>query len=430
MKISRDELISRLYSLRNTDKRRVIKVITGIRGCGKSSLMDLYADFLHRQGVSLSQIISLDFEALRYDPICSEGNLYNYIGGRIYPDRMNYLILQEIRYAENITKIIDSYSIYDNIDIYVTASNTYLTDEELPKMLFGSFIVISVFPLSFAEYCSAAPAAAPEHSRDAERYAGYLKDGAFPYITYKEAGIPAADTLMAPLRQLSEKTLLDNYIRGIYDKILVHEIIPHCQISDTDILEYLLYFISLHIGEILSPKKISDTLRLAGRPVNTRTVDSYLNAFAGTFVIFRAGRFDILKNETLKTLEKYYIADTGLRSHLFGLNNPADSLPLLENMVFIELLRRGYRKVCLGKAGPLELSFVAFESEDYTDSRRVYIQIADTVNDEKKLSDIMKPYKKIRDNYPKYIISFDDEKKDLRGVNHIPALDFLGGAEI
>lgn len=482
MKINRDELIRRLHALENTPSRRLVKILTGIKSCGKSSLLEVFGDSLRLRGVPSERILRLDFEAQRYDPICDEDELYNFIAGRIVPGEKTYLLFSEPRFAGGIGRIIDSFYVYDNVDIYVSTSSAYFMEEDLRGLLFARFIQIPVLPLSLEEYETAwekaevsktpeTPAAPdawtafenPEDQEDSsaeDPFHRYLQEGGLPCIARQRLSGRGPGGWMA------------DYLQGLYSTILVQSIIPHRQISDTGILEYLLHFIAQHIGQLLSPKKISDLLRGAGRPTNIRTVDSYLDAFAANYIVFRVGRYDIKTGSFPRTLEKYYLADLSLRSLLFGMDNrPAEAesstenaagndtpaaeaedpeggarLParaLLENLIFLELLRRGCQ-VYLGKFGKHQVSFAAFEGQLETapvpgaqgdgarkepsvtpNTKRIYIQIVDNIDDDAALKPALRTLARIPDNYPKYIISMSKEQRNFNGIEHIPAEKFL-----
>ena len=457
MKIARDSLVDRLCQERNTEDRKRIKLITGIRGSGKSSLMDMLADRFAGQGMEKDQIINLNFADLRYEDICRENILYDFLSKTLSTGLHLVIILQEVRYTENIEKTIDSLSVYDNADIYITTSETYLEEEELDHMLFGKYVRINVLPLSFSEFAAYARLTdllgkGPENHAPDRLYAAYLREGGFPYILYSLAENAACKPEKAPLGHLTPAALGSRYVQSLYDAILIHDIVPHRQISDTPILEYLFYFLCRHIGQTLSPKKISDTLRLAGRPTNTRTVDSYIQAFEQTCLVYRIKRYDLAKDMPLKTLEKYYIADLAFRTCIFHLENDPSSPALLENLICLQLIRGGW-KVYNGKLGTGQITFTALRKDPKTGrEERCYIQVSGTSSifeqetespvseggsEEQKKTGSPSPalatnirsfialYKKIKDNYPKYIVSFDPKEYDLSGIKCIPALKFL-----
>lgn len=409
MYVQRKNLLEELYRLRNdiNSGEGTVKIISGLYHCGKSSLMEDYELFLTQNGVRKDQIMSFHFERLRYDPICNEATLYNYVVRKMNKDRMNYLFLQEARFAPGILKTIDSLSIHKNMDIYITCSDEYLEREELSDMLFGKTVSFHVLPLSLAEYGQLFDfgETSPGTSISKEElYTGYVSSGGLPYLLSR--GLPSFD-------------LARDYMQGLYSTILVHDIVPHRQITDTSILEYLLYFLSLHVGEILSPKKISDLLREAGRPINARTVDSYIEAFVQTFLLYRVKRYDLVKEEVLQTLEKYYPADTGFTHFFFGIQMDPLSSGTIETLVFLEMKRRGY-DIYLGKIYSSGISFVCMKNTE-----RVYIQVVSDMQDTGEVDQAVRSLQKLRDNYPKYLISGQELSWSHKGIRYISIYDFL-----
>ncbi len=451
MYVQRKDLIDRLYRLRHaeTDKEGAIKLITGLYHCGKSSLVEDYILFLKDKGIRTEQIMTFHFERLRYDPICDPAALYNYIVRRMDHSHMNYLFLQEIRFVPGILQTIDSLSVKENLDIYITCSDEYFEREELPQMLFGKIERIHVLPLSLSEYGQLFDFGEPSPAgtdgsliSGEELYTGYVSCGGLPYLIMK--GIPSVDSAR-------------DYMQGLYSTILVHDIIPHRQITDTGILEYLLYFLSQHTGELLSPKKISDLLRAAGRPINARTVDSYIEAFAQTFLLYRVRRYDLTKEEILQTLEKYYPADSGFTHYYLGIQTDPFSVGCMENMIFLEMKRRGY-DVYLGKIYAAAVSFVCMKSfsgpydssagistkktdhgrkeaeteeikeaeiEKEKEKERIYIQVIRDMADTEGVKAAVRTLEKIKDNYPKLLISGKPAAWNHRGIRHVCIYDFL-----
>jgi len=394
--IERKEYLDRLIGYKD---KRIIKVITGIRRCGKSTLLSMFQEYLRKQGVNQNQIISINFEDYEFDELKSPKELYQYIKNRLLPDQMVYIFLDEIQNVADFQKVVDSLFIKDKIDIYLTGSNAFMLSGELATLLSGRYINIEILPLSFLEYSSAKGSG----KNDDENYLEFIETSSFPYTL----------NLDKENRQIKE------YLTSIYDTVIIKDVISRKKISDVMMLESVIRFLMDNIGNQLSTKKISDTMTSNGRSINVRTVESYVTAFLQSFIIYEAKRYDIKGKQYLKTLEKYYIVDIGLRNAMLG-NNGKDVGHILENVVYLELIRRGY-EVYIGKVDEVEVDFVC---KDETGTR--YIQIAASVRDENTLKRELRPLQKIADHYPKYIMTLDrDPIADYDGIKRINVLDYL-----
>jgi len=394
--IERKEYLDRLIGYKD---KRIIKVITGIRRCGKSTLLSMFQEYLRKQGVNQNQIISINFEDYEFDELKSPKELYQYIKNRLLPDQMVYIFLDEIQNVADFQKVVDSLFIKDKIDIYLTGSNAFMLSGELATLLSGRYIKIEILPLSFLEYSSAKGSG----KNDDENYLEFIETSSFPYT----------------LKLDKENRQIKEYLTSIYDTVIIKDVISRKKISDVMMLESVIRFLMDNIGNQLSTKKISDTMTSNGRSINVRTVESYVTAFLQSFIIYEAKRYDIKGKQYLKTLEKYYIVDIGLRNAMLG-NNGKDVGHILENVVYLELIRRGY-EVYIGKVDEVEVDFVC---KDETGTR--YIQIAASVRDENTLKRELRPLQKIADHYPKYIMTLDrDPIADYDGIKRINVLDYL-----
>ena len=379
---------------------KVIKVITGIRRSGKSTLLNnIFKSYLLEQGVSESQIISINLESIENEHLYDYKKLYDHITERLKPDQMNYIIIDEVQNATNFQKAIDSLYIKEHVDIYITGSNAYMLSGELSTLLSGRYVTIEVLPLSFAEYLSSV-----DDKYNLEMtYRDYLKWGGFPYIT-----------------QLNKnESSIRQYLEGIYNTILKKDIIIRNRISDIFILEDVIRYVFDNIGNILSPKKISDTLTSSGRKISRPTIDTYLSYLINGYVVYKVQRYDIKGKEYLKSLEKYYVTDIGLRHYLLGFRN-IDQGHILENIVYLELRRRGY-EVYIGKYDNKEIDFVV------KDSRRIiYIQVVESMKSIEVREREFSPLKTIKDFNPRVVLTMDyDLNASYDGIQVLNVLEWL-----
>lgn len=393
--IERKEYLDFLIKLKD---KKVIKVITGIRRCGKSTLFTLYKDYLHNENVDENQIISLNFENPddnRYD---NWKSLYDDIKSRLIKDKMNYIFLDEIQIVENFEKVVDGLFIKDNVDIYITGSNSYMLSGELATFLTGRYMQIHMLPLSFKEYLSNKPS-----PNELKEYQNYIENGGFPYLLTIE----------------DDKELIRNYLDGIYNTVLLKDVISRNNIKDIMILDSVIRFIFDNIGQLISTNKISNTLNSNNRKNSVNTIESYLSNLLDSYIIYKVTRYDIKGKEHLKTKDKYYVSDLGLRKYLLG--EVKDLGGILENIIFLELKRRNY-EIYIGKNGNTEVDFVVRNNDGLK-----YIQVALSVRDELTLKRELNSLETINDNYPKYIITLDYDTANHDGIKQINAIDFLLG---
>lgn len=398
MMIRRTDYLERLIRWRD---KQIIKVITGIRRCGKSTLMEQFQDYLLEDGIRENQIIAVNLEDYAFEELLDPRKLHAYVLERLPKSGKAYVFLDEVQNVPDFQRVVDSLFIRKNIDLYITGSNAYMLSGELATLLTGRYITIEMLPLSFAEYVSWTG----DRNDLARKYTQYLEQSSFPYATELGGDVKA----------------IDEYLRGIYSTVVLKDVVGRLKSADPMMLESLLRFVFDSIGSRLSTKKIADTLTSMGRKIDVRTVERYLSAFIDSYILYQAKRFDVKGKQHLKTLEKYYVADIGLRYMLLGRKH-ADAGHILENVVYLELIRRGY-DVCIGKVGEMEVDFVAENSDGIA-----YFQVAATVRDEKTLERELRVLRKIHDNYPKYLLTLDeDPEADFEGIRRKNVLDWLLG---
>lgn len=395
--IKRKEYLQQLINWRD---KKVIKVITGVRRCGKSTLMDLYKSCLLEQGVANEQIISINFEDYDYIDLLEPRNFYAYVKELILSDgRMTYFFFDEIQNVKDFERVVDSLYIKPNVDIYITGSNAYMLSSELATLLSGRYVEIKMLPLSFKEYVEVS---GDEHELP-RKYRNYIETSSFPYV----------------LDMKQDARVIREYLNGIYNTIVVKDITQRNRFPDTMMLESVLRFAYDNIGNILSTKKIADTMTSDGRKIDTKTVEKYLNALMESYMLYQCKRYNIKGRQYLKTLDKYYAVDMGMRKVLLG-SKAMDAGHILENIVYLELLRRGY-DVYIGKVDDLEVDFVAMDDKGMT-----YYQVSATVRDEKTLKRELASLQSINDHYPKILLTLDDDPEmEYAGIRKINALDWL-----
>lgn len=383
--VKRDEY---LQSLKQWKDEQVIKVVTGIRRCGKSTLLTQYQEWLKTEGITDDQIISVNFEELEYEELLDYKKLYYYLKERLAENKTTYIFLDEIQNVINFEKVVDSLYVKPNIDIYITGSNSYLLSGDLATLLTGRYVEIKMLPLSFKEFLALT-------GMDTERgLTEYLQNGGLPYI--------------AVMDRTTEKT--DIYLEGIYNTVIIKDIEERQsrkekdptkrKITDISLLKTIAKFLASTIGSPVSVRSITNYLISNGRKVSPNTVSDYVEALTESFVFYPVERFDVVGKQLLKANKKYYIVDMGIRNHILPRRN-YDIGFSLENIVYLELLRRGYR-VTVGKAGNTEVDFVAEKQGTYT-----YFQVTADMTAKETFDREMKPFENIRDNYEKIILAAD-----------------------
>jgi len=376
-------------------QRQLVKVITGVRRCGKSTLFSLYIEYLKETGVTGDQIISINLEDVDNERLLDYRSLHTYVNDRLCRDKFTYVFIDEVQQCPQFEKAIDSLFIKENVDVYITGSNAYMLSGDLATLLSGRYVEISMLPLSFAEYLLFLDPEMQQGQSDSdtsfgardlkEHFSDYMRLGSFPYVA----------TLQ------DDKTMINDYLDGIYNTILIKDVAKREGITDVSLLENIVKFLGGCIGSPISAKKISDTINSSGRRISVNTVDRYLRALTDSFLFYKVDRFDIKGRQTLKTLGKYYIVDTGLRELLVR-SSSADIGHVLENIVYLELLRRGY-KVNVGKLAEKEVDFIARRADEVC-----YFQVSASTLDESTLRRELEPLQRIPDNHPKLLLTLDD----------------------
>lgn len=391
--IERKEYLEKLKKWKDKD---LIKVITGIRRCGKSTLFEIYIEYLKSIGIEDNHIISVNLENPDNE-FDTYKELYKYVKEQIKDKKQYYVFLDEVQKVSNFQKAVDGLYIMKNVDVYITGSNAYLLSGELATLLTGRYIEIKMYPLSFKEYLN-------YYKKDADEkmYLNYINRSSFPYAL-----------------KLEEESEIDDYLDALYNTIIVKDIGLRKKIADTTMLRTVARFMFNNIGNCLSIKKIADTLTSDGRSISVHTVESYLESLVESYVFNKVSRFDIKGKQYLQSGEKYYATDVTMRYALLGRRN-IDVGHILENIVYLELIRRGY-KVYIGKAGEKEIDFVAENKEGFT-----YFQVAYTTREKATLERELTPLQDINDHYPKYILTMDiDPIADYDGIKKVNVLDWL-----
>ncbi len=385
------------FLLKHKDKQ-IIKVVSGIRRCGKSTLFEIYKDYLLNHGVSKKQIISINLEDITYQDKDYKG-LYEYIKGNLVLNKMTYVFLDEIQNCPHFEKMVDSLFIQPNVDIYITGSNAYFMSGEMATLLSGRYVELKMLPLSFKEF-----AGATDNSKSLlAKYNDYITFSSFPYVLQYGNDLKAAQ----------------DYLRGIYSTILLKDVVQRYKINDVMMLESVTSFVFNNIGSRLSSNNIVKTLSANGRTVTDKTVEKYLQALMDSLLIYQAKRYNIKGLQLLKTQAKYYVADLGLRYLLCGIKGQ-DEGHILENIVYLELIRRGYN-VYIGQNENNEIDFVASNQDD-----TLFIQVCLTLKSEETYKREIAPLKSLENNYPKLILTTDESPtKDDDGIKIIYALDWL-----
>lgn len=400
--ISRPQYLQQLIENRDVD---LVKIVTGIRRCGKSSLLDLYHAYLQEQGVDKEHIIHMNLESLRYSELSDYLSFYRYVAEQIPASGKTYLIFDELQVVSGWEKAIESFRLDFDVDIYITGSNAYLLSAEFSTLLSGRYVEIRMLPLSFREFLDFYAFA--DHVSAEEKFQKYLQFGGMPVLReYKFH------------EQRSNQAL-----EGIYSTVILRDVLQRNEGTDHAALEKIMRFLCSGIGSIASPNSIGKVLAAEGdihsRAMAPKTVDKYISMLCSAFVFYPVGRYDVKGKQLLRTLGKYYIVDLGFRNMLLGYRD-ADMGHITENIVYLELLRRDYR-VYIGKVGETEVDFVAEKP-----NRKVYIQVTETMADPTTRQRELRPLMMIRDNYEKIVLSMDRSFiQSYDGIRAINLLDWL-----
>jgi predicted AAA+ superfamily ATPase len=392
---------TQLKWLNDFKEKQIIKVVTGVRRSGKSTLFSLFINDLLANGVNSEQIIRINLEEIENEELLDYKKLYNYIISKLYKNGFTYVFLDEIQHCKEFEKAVDSLYVKENIDIYLTGSNAYMLSSELATLLSGRYVEIEMFPFSFKEYVAMRKI---EPNAYGQAFGDYIKFGGFP----------------ASVSFGNSDTMIRSYLEGIYNTILINDVSRRLGEADTTILKSIVKFLLSNVGSPVSLKKITDTINSAGRNISINTVDRYMDALCDCFMFYKVNRFDVKGRQHLKTNGKYYTVDSGLRSFLLSNSSP-DIGHILENIVYLELLRRG-NKVSIGKVGEKEVDFVTENGDGLT-----YYQVAASVMDESTLERELAPLREIRDNHPKYILTLDEIPRTANydGIRQLNVIDWL-----
>ena len=408
---------------------QLIKVITGVRRCGKSTLFSLYIDYLKETGVTEEQIISINLEDINNEHLLDYKALYTYVKDRMCADKYTYVFIDEVQQCHQYEKAVDSLFIKKNVDIYITGSNAHMLSGELATLLSGRYVEIRMLPLSFAEYLMFI---GTEKRKEKLALSEHMQYRSFPYVDHSDVGFDFSkrrsdfnDYLRFgsfPYVAMLPKNIatIRDYIGGIYHTILIKDVAKREGINDVSVLESIVKFLCGNVGSPVSAKKISDTINSSGRRISVNTVERYMRALTDSFLFYKVDRFDIKGKQTLKTLGKYYIVDTGLRDMLVS-SGGADLGHLLENIIYLELIRRGY-KVNIGKLAEKEVDFVARDADGIA-----YYQVSASTLDENTLKRELEPLQRISDNHPKFLLTLDEYMPEVNyeGIRKMSVIDWL-----
>lgn len=397
--IERKEYLKQLLSWKD---QSIIKVLTGIRRCGKSTILKLYQEYLLNNGIDPSQIISINFEELEYEDLQDYKKLYQYIKDRLVENKMMYIFLDEIQNVPSYEKVVDSLHVKENIDIYITGSNSYIFSGQLATYLSGRYIEIPVLPLSFKEVYN------PQTNKE-EAFQKYIKTGGFPYINQ--------------IQLLNEQ--IDMYLEGIYNTVIVKDIEERINrknsksVTDIALLKAISKYLSSVVGSPVSIRSITNYFKSNERKTSPNTISNYIEALCESYLYYPVEVMDISGKEVLKSNKKYYIVDPGIRNYIL----PKQFYDLgftIENIVYLELLRRRY-KVNIGRSGRTEVDFIAKRNDVYT-----YIQVTASLVDENTFNREIRPLKQIEDNYEKIILTLDRYTLgNYEGIKVINIIDWL-----
>lgn len=394
--IEREEYMSALCRWKD---KKTVKVVTGIRRCGKSSLLRMFRERLLSEGIETSQIQDINFEDLDNEPLLDYRALYSHVKTNLRHDKMNYLFFDEIQMVDGFQRVVDSLFLLDKVDIYITGSNAYLLSGEIATLLTGRYVEIRLFPFSFSEYTKGLTQGVSIESA----YREYIEYGAFPYI----------------LQIKDNKEMVREYLSGLYNTIVLKDVVSRKKITDVMMLQSIVRFLADNIGNISVIKRISDTMTSLGRKITSHTVENYITALLDSFIFYSVPRYDAKGKQLLKTGQKIYLADTGLRNVINGTKG-GDLGHILENVVYLELARRGY-EIYVGKVGDAEIDFITIKQ-----GQKCYYQVSLSVRDETTLKRELAPLESLTDNFPKYLLTLDNDPVVYHnGIKQVYALDWL-----
>ena len=377
----------------------VIKVVSGVRRCGKSTLFEMFRNQLTTEGVQAEQIININFEEFDYLYLCDPTVLYSYIKEKIQPGQQYYIFLDEIQNVRDFERVVNSLHLDKNLDIYITGSNAYFMSGELATFLSGRYVELKMLPLSFQEFVS---------TKDGNR--SNLKKY---YNEYLQTSFPYAISLDATKKQ--------QYLEGIYSTVVLKDIVQRLTITDVATLENIIRYLYAEIGSFQNINKITNTMNSFGNKITHKTVARYVEGIEDSLLIYKAERYNVKGRKVFAGTAKYYAVDNGLRQFIAG-DRVEDFGHILENIVYLELLRRGYQ-VYVGMVDNLEVDFLAIDPK----GDRLYIQVAHNTENETTLTRELKPLQAIKDHYSKLLLTMDEilPEQNFDGIVKMPALKWL-----
>ena len=386
--------------LRRHKDQDVIKVVSGVRRCGKSTLFELFKQELLDSGVKPNQIISINFEDLEYEPLQEYHALHEYIVERLIPDASVYVFLDEVQHVPQFEKVVGSLFIKPNVDIYITGSNAYFMSSDIATLLTGRYVQVEMLPLSFKEFHSAY---SQQNLSDMEIYNLYIEHSSFPRLV-----------------RVEDDESIDEYLESILNTVVLKDIVTRLKITDVPLLLDIIKYLLANIGSLINPTKIANTLTSYGRKTDNKTVEKYLQGLKDGLLIYEVDRFDVKGKALLQRNAKYYVVDSAFRKFLLS-RTDSDRGHILENIVYLELIRRGYR-VYVGHLQNGEIDFVAKKPH-----RLEYYQVSYTVMEDTTLRRELSPLEQLDDNYPKYLLTMDVLHKtdNHNGIEQKNVLDWL-----
>ena len=389
-----------LAFLRRHKDQDVIKVVSGVRRCGKSTLFELFKQELLASGVKANQIISINFEDLEYEPLQEYHALHEYIVERLIPETPMYVFLDEVQHVPQFEKVVGSLFIKPNVDIYITGSNAYFMSSDIATLLTGRYVQVEMLPLSFKEFHSAY---SQQNLSDMDIYNLYIEHSSFPRLVHVE-----------------DDESIDEYLESILNTVVLKDIVTRLKITDVPLLLDIIKYLLANIGSLINPTKIANTLTSYGRKTDNKTVEKYLQGLKDGLLIYEVDRFDVKGKALLQRNAKYYVVDSAFRKFLLS-RTDSDRGHILENIVYLELIRRGYR-VYVGHLQNGEIDFVAKMPH-----RLEYYQVSYSVMDDTTLRRELSPLEKLDDNYPKYLLTMDVLHKtdNHNGIEQKNVLDWL-----
>lgn len=403
--INRPAYLQQLIENKDVD---LVKIITGIRRCGKSSLLDLFHDYLLNNGIKKENIVHMNLESLKYRDLKDYISFYDYVSNLISKDGKTYLIFDELQAVEHWEKAIESFRLDFDVDIYITGSNAYLLSSEFSTLLSGRYVEIKMLPLSFKEFLDFYTFDSNVSIED--KFQRYLQFGGMPIL--REYGF--------------NEVRINQALDGIYSTVVLHDILQRNNGVDQNVLQKIMLFLCSNIGSITSPNNIGNVLTHEGQIESKKgvgligkTVNKYIELLRNAFIVSTVGRYDVKGKQLLKTLEKNYIVDLGFRNMLLGYRD-VDRGHILENVVYLELIRRDYR-VYIGKVGDTEIDFIAEKPNE-----KIYIQVTETLASKETLERELRPLKLVNDNYEKIVLSMDKSYvSSYDGIKTINIIDWL-----